>query len=150
MQTDGTINRKALGEIVFNDKKQLERLDKIMYTPMIVRLGRELYGKSGLILVNAALIAEADLGYLCNNNVVLIGVDKPSQKRRLEGRNLDSEQIQRRLGCQYSYSQKREYLENAIQRDKNGIIFEINNSDGTGLEKIENLFEQVTKELKVK
>ena len=155
MLSDGTINRKALGDIVFLDKSQLEKLNDIMYTPLIVRFRRELYDKKGLILVNAALIAEANWGYLCNNNVVLISVDKESQKRRLKKRNsgagvLTDEQIERRLGSQYSYSQKKDYLDNAARKDKNGTVFGINNSDGADPLEIERLFESIVKELSVK
>jgi hypothetical protein len=43
-----------------------------MYTPILVRLRKEIYGKKGLIIINAALIAESNLTYLCNNNVLVV------------------------------------------------------------------------------
>jgi pantetheine-phosphate adenylyltransferase len=121
---DKTINRKALGEIVFNDPEQLKKLNEMLHTPLIVRLKRELYSKKGLILLNAALIAETDMAYLCNNNVVLISVNQESQQRRLKGRSLSDEQIQRRLTSQYSYNHGKTWIVNNSDDNKlNSAVF---------------------------
>jgi pantetheine-phosphate adenylyltransferase len=146
---DGTINRKALGDIVFDNPKLLDNLNKIMYTPLLVRLRRELYGKKGLILFNAALIAESDMTYLCNNNVVLVNVDKESQQRRLAERNLSNEQIQRRLDSQFSFEQKKKRLEAIIERDKQGKLWILNNSDSATGQEIPAVFNEVIKDLNV-
>ncbi len=146
---DGMIDRKALGEIVFNDNNSLDKLNAIMSTPMLVRLRRELYDKKGLILVDAALIAESNISYLCNNNVVLVNVDKQTQETRLKTRNLTHEQIQRRLMGQFPFKDKKEKLEKAIQRDNQGKIWTIDNSENSD-KKIKNVFENIVSELNVK
>ena len=151
----GIINRKALGDIVFNDYSKLQKLNELMHTPILVRFRRELYDKKGLILLNAALIAEGGWGYLCNNNVVLVDVDKASQERRLkerkvEGKALTVEQIQRRLGSQYNFAKKREELEEAISKDKYGKLWLIDNSDNSNPAEIEKTFDNVVKEMGVK
>lgn len=147
---DGTINRKTLGEIVFNNPAELQKLNEIMKTPLIVRLRRELYGKQGLILLNAALITEANMSYLCNNNVVLVDVNKKSQERRLRERELTIEQIQRRLASQYSFKQKKEKLTEQIKKDNNGKIWIVNSSDNADEKNIENVFDDIIKYLDVK
>jgi len=151
MLPDGQINRKALGEIVFNDQDKLEELNKIMHDPIMVRLRRELYGKKGLVLFNAALLAESEMGYLCNNNHVLVTANKESQERRLRKRGLSSQQIERRLGCQYSTQEKKEKIEATISRDKQGKLWTFNNSD-QGMKEAENpeyLFSEIVEELKI-
>ena len=45
---NGFINRKALGEIVFNDGIKLKKLNEIMQQYMLVRLRREISDKKGL------------------------------------------------------------------------------------------------------
>lgn len=147
---DGTINRKTLGEIVFNNPAELQKLNEIMETPLIVRLRRELYGKQGLILLNAALITEANMSYLCNNNVVLVNVDKESQRRRLRERGLTIEQIQRRLASQYTFKQKRGKLTERIKKDNNGKIWIVDSSDNADEKNIENVFDDIIKYLNVK
>ncbi|HJW29590.1 MAG TPA: pantetheine-phosphate adenylyltransferase, partial [Saprospiraceae bacterium] len=52
----GTIDKKVLGEIVFKDPELLRRLNAIMDLPLSVRLKREMYGKRGIIVINAGLI----------------------------------------------------------------------------------------------
>jgi dephospho-CoA kinase len=117
-----------LGEIVFNDRKKLKLLNEMMHQPLLVRIRRELYEKKGLIFCNAALIAEAGMSYLSNNNVCLVKTDKESQKKRLLERDLTENQIERRLQSQYTFAQKKSFLEKVIQRDNFGKIWEIDNS----------------------
>ncbi len=145
---NGYINRKALGEIVFNNPEKLKELNRIMEKPIEVRLKRELYGKKGIILLNAALIAESEMAYLCNNNVVLVTADKKSQQRRLRERGLNQKQIERRLKSQYNSKEKREKLEKIIKKDNHGKIWVMNNSDG--LNESKKIFEEIVAELMAK
>ena len=126
---DGTINRKVLGELVFNDQRKLAVLNEIMYTPILVRLRRELYGKKGLILLSAALIAESDMAYLSNNNIILVTADEKIQKERLKKRSLTPEQIKTRLVSQYDFAKKKSSLEKIIKRDDQGKLWVIDSSD---------------------
>ena len=137
-----------MGEIVFSDQDALNKLNEIMTTPLLVRLRKELYGKKGLILFNAALIAESDMGYLCNNNVVLVYADKKTQESRLASRGLTLEQMQRRLGSQFDYAEKKSRIQQAIDRDNQGKIWAVDNSEGKN--EIEKTFDEVVSELKIK
>jgi pantetheine-phosphate adenylyltransferase/dephospho-CoA kinase len=145
---DGTIDRKSLGDIVFADADALDRLNKIMETPLLVRLRRELSGKKGLILFNAALIAESNMTYVCNNNVVLVYADKQTQESRLGYRGLAPEQMQRRLQSQFNYDEKKASLQQAIDRDNQGNLWNINNSNGK--DEIESVFSSIISELRIK
>ncbi|MBN2736884.1 MAG: pantetheine-phosphate adenylyltransferase [Spirochaetales bacterium] len=140
---EGGVNRKKLGDIVFNDKEKLDRLNDIFYTPLVVRLRRELYHKQGLILFNAALIAESDMTYLCNNNVLLLHVDKESQKKRLEKRKLSEAQITKRLESQFNEAQKREQMAAAVSKSSQGKLWTYDNSDGADENKLEKLYQEI-------
>jgi pantetheine-phosphate adenylyltransferase len=142
-EKDGSINRKKLGEIVFNDYQELSKLNDIMHTPLLVRLRRELYGKKGLILLNAALIAESDMSYLCNNNVLLISANKDIQKERLLKRDLSEKQINRRLSSQFNFQEKQNKLQERIKKDNYGNIWTFNNSNNSKLEGINTTFHQI-------
>ncbi len=149
--SDGTINRTVLGEIVFGDSEALDKLNEIMYTPLILRTRKELRKKKGLIFLDAALIIESDMAYLCNNNAILVYADTDSQEKRLLQRKLSQKQITRRLESQYNYEEKRNKLEGIISRDKQGRIWTIDNSDNTnGDEEINRIFQEVIDELGIK
>ncbi|MBN2442946.1 MAG: pantetheine-phosphate adenylyltransferase [Spirochaetales bacterium] len=137
---DGSINRKILGEIVFNDADKLKELNNILYTPLMVRLRRQLYMKKGLILFNAALIAESNMAYLCNNNIVLVTADKKSQKRRLTERSLTQAQINKRLESQFNTVQKKESLLSQINNTSCGQLWIIDNSDNSKEDNLKELF----------
>ena len=115
-----SINRKQLGEIVFNNQEALIKLNKIMHEPILVKLRKAIYGKKGLIFINSALLAETSMGYLCNSTAILVQVDKTVQQQRLAKRGLSEEQIQRRLASQYDFDGKLDYFKN-----NNGQIWEI-------------------------
>lgn len=140
---DGSINRKVLGEIVFNDKAKLEQLNNIMQQPLLVRVRRELCGKKGLILLNAALIIESNMTFLSNNNVCLVKTNQQSQKKRLLYRDLTESQIQRRLDSQYTYAQKKARLKKMIARDSFGRIWGIDNSNQAPDALFNQQFEQI-------
>jgi pantetheine-phosphate adenylyltransferase len=140
---DGTINRKALGEIVYRDYGRLNELNRILEKPLMVRLRRELRGKRGLILLNSGLLAESALTHLCNNNVVLVFCDKKSQEKRLRGRGLDMRQIERRLASQYSESEKQEKIQVCIQETNQGNLWRLDDSDGAPEQEVARLFEEL-------
>lgn len=120
---DGSINRKILGEIVFQSPKKLQLLNEIMYTPILVRLRREIHGKKGVILLNAALIAESSMAYLSNNNVILVKADTEKQRKRLEKRKLSLEQISTRLKSQYDFEEKKKLLDDCIEKTQQGKVW---------------------------
>lgn len=130
---NGSINRKALGEIVFADQKKLNHLNEIMDTPILVRLRRELKDKKGLIFLNASLLVEAEMSQLSNYNMILLSVDEATQEKRLLSRDLDKEQIKRRLKSQYDFAHKKEQLEKEIEQNKQGQLWLLENSASSEL-----------------
>jgi pantetheine-phosphate adenylyltransferase len=142
---NGMINRKNLGHIVFNDQKALKKLNTIMLKPILVRLKREIYQKSGLIILNAALLAESDMSYLCNNNLILVNCDKQLQEKRIISRSLNKSQIKRRIESQFSFPQKRKIIEEKISKDKQGKLWVLDNSGNTNNSKIKSTVVSILK-----
>lgn len=125
-----SINRKKLGSIVFKDSDALKDLNDIMRDSILVRIKRELNNKEGIIFLNAALLVEAGMTDLCNDNVVLVKCDKNVQKLRLHKRGLSDIQLSRRLKSQYSYDQKKAVLTEKIRQHNRytGNIFIVDTS----------------------
>ena len=90
---------------------------------MRVRLRRELYGKKGVILINAALISEFGMMNLCNNNIILIKSDKDEQRKRLLKRGLSEDEIEKRFNSQLSFEQKKKRIEEKIKKDGYGRLW---------------------------
>lgn len=140
---NGAINRKALGEIVFADRKKLATLNQIMRTPILVRLRQELKKKQGLILINAALLAESDMLSLSNNNLVLLKVNEKEQLQRLQQRGLTTEQIQRRLRSQYNFQHKKKVIDQEISQSKQGKLWLFSSSGHGPAADPRQLFQQI-------
>ncbi len=136
---DGTIDRRELGRIVFNNRQALDRLDQILYQPLLVRLRREMYGKKGILLLNGALIVEAGITAFSNNNTLLVKADKKTQIYRLKERGFTNEQIRNRANSQYTTKLKREKILEAIDTAKWGRLWELQN-DGYSDPEIQEAF----------
>ncbi|MBI5368058.1 MAG: pantetheine-phosphate adenylyltransferase [Planctomycetes bacterium] len=115
-----TLDRHALGALVFADPEKLTRLNELLRTPLLTRLRAEMAGKQGILLINGALLAEADLLHLCNNNVVLVTAPEGVRMERLRARGLTPEQIVRRLASQYTTDEKRRVIAARIAGARGG------------------------------
>ena len=122
---NGSINRQKLGELVFDDLTKLAQLNQIMWKPVLVRLRHELQNKKGIILINSALLAEADLLKICNNRVILTEVDTKTQQKRLKERGLTATQIKHRLESQLSADKKRQLIEESLTKYHFGTLWQI-------------------------
>lgn len=131
--SNGFIDRKALGNIVFGKPEEMAKLDELMYSPMIVKITREKYGddKKGLLLIDGALIAEFGWTHLSNNNAVLVTADEQTRDSRLSKAGLAPEQIKRRKESQYDEERKRSELSKRISEEGTGHLWEIDNSEGS-------------------
>lgn len=100
IQEDGTLNRKALSNIVFNDAASKEKLNQILH-PIISKESKErmaAYKEEGhsLIFVDIPLYYEVDID-IPTDAVWLVYVSPDIQLERLMKRNLMSEEDARQL-----------------------------------------------------
>ncbi|EYE89213.1 dephospho-CoA kinase [Fervidicella metallireducens AeB] len=124
INSDGSLNRKKLGEIVFSDEYSLNKLNKITH-PVIekhIKYEIDLKDKSGkkLCVVDAALLIEAGF-YKLVDYVVLVCVNKETQLKRLMQRDKISEkEAFKRINSQMPLSDKVKYADFII--DNNGDL----------------------------
>jgi dephospho-CoA kinase len=138
---DGAINRRRLGQIVFGGAAEMRKLDEVIYEPIMLKLRRELYGLRGLILLEAALLADKNYLYLCNNNVIVVTARPEAQLERLMGRDesdprgrLTREQAQRRIASQWSNDEKLANIRARQEQDHQGLLVHVDNSGEAPLE----------------
>ncbi|MDD2258373.1 MAG: dephospho-CoA kinase [Bacilli bacterium] len=82
----GIINRKKLGDIVFNDSEKLRILNNITH-PEIYRITKDLIEKqSGVVFVEVPLLFETNFTSLVDK-IIVISADEKIQIKRLKKRN---------------------------------------------------------------
>jgi len=115
---DGTIDRRQLGEIVFRDPNQLQRLNQIVHRRVIQEQDRQLAewaagGAVRVAVVEAALLVEA--GYHRKLDRLAVVWCLPEQQReRLSARGLTAEQIEQRIAAQMPLEEKRRLADDTI------------------------------------
>jgi dephospho-CoA kinase len=110
---DGTIDRKALGAIVFGDASARQRLDALVHprvraeeTRRVDRLGAE--GQE-LVVSDGALLVEAGV-HLRFDRLVVVHCPPEEQRRRLVARDgISEEAAQARLDAQMPIGEKRRF-----------------------------------------
>ena len=118
LRPDGTIDRKALGGIVFADRARLDRLNHIIHPLVIEEHDRrltelELANPRGIAFVEAPLLIEA--GYHKNLDRLVVAWCRPEQQReRLQARGLSLEEAGQRIAAQMSAEEKRRMASDAI------------------------------------
>ena len=82
----GKIDRRALGAIVFNNRSALKDLENIVHPEMVLSVQRRLQGKSGLYVINAAVLFRMGLERFCD---LVICVRAPLLKQLLRAMSRD-------------------------------------------------------------
>ena len=127
LNSDGTINRGKLGEIVFNDKEKREALNRITHPRIIERIKEliEEFRKENVevVIVEAALIVEKGGMKPLINDLIVVTADEEAHIRRLIERNaLSREEALSRIKSQMPLSEKVKYATYLI--DNSGTLDE--------------------------
>lgn len=101
LNEDGTINRKALGAIVFSDPSELAALDAMTHPAIMDAIERErLESDAPVVVIDAVKLIESGHADHCDQ-VWLVTADPEVQRQRLiEQRGLDPADADRRLASQ--------------------------------------------------
>ena len=90
LNTDGSLNRAKLAEIVFNDKLKLERLNQITHSEVIdyiiTRCYRNLAGGEWTTVVEVPMMFESGFDKKCSD-VISVIADEQSRVKRIMKRN---------------------------------------------------------------
>ena len=134
LKNDGTLNRKALGRIVFSDSEQLSLLNSVMEPLIREEISRRLNQENNadLVVLDAPLLIEQHYDKICDF-IMTIDVPKKIQLERLiERDNLSEDEAKSRIESQLS------------SRERNGFADVVIDSSGT----VEQTRKQVIKWLK--
>ena len=131
---DGEINRKALGKIVFQDKKSLELLNKITHKYVFEEIKRRIETSlAQVVVLDVPLLFSSDFPFECDLTVGVIA-DKEERIKRVEKRDgLSREEILKRIENQIS---------DESLRQKADVIIENNSYDAAKFE-VENIIKRI-------
>lgn len=119
LNPDGSINRKALGDIVFCDKGELAKLNRITHPEIRRRIREEVAkaGKDELVVVDIALLIE--MGFKDEvDSIIVVWADEDKQiERMLKRNNLTREEALHRLSCQIPVKDKLVYADYVIENN---------------------------------
>ena len=119
LNPDRTLNRKALGDIVFCDREELGKLNRITHPRIRQRIREEIAraGENELVVVDIALLIE--MGFRDEvDSVIVVWADEERQIERMLRRNgLTREEALLRLSCQIPVKEKLGYADYVIENN---------------------------------
>ena len=127
LNQDDTINRKTLGDIIFNDEQKRKVLNDITH-PVIIQTARDKVEKfkkenAKVVIIEAALIVEKGGLKDLIDKLIVVTSDQNSQIDRLAGRNdFSQEEALSRINSQMPASEKAKHGDYVI--DNSGSIEE--------------------------
>lgn len=119
LQADGTINRPALGKVVFQDPAALQRLEQIVH-PAVFILAQQAIAASTttVIVIEAIKLLEAqNLVKLCHEIWVVTASEATQLRRLREGRGMDEAEARRRMAAQSPQTEKVKRADRVIDND---------------------------------
>ena len=122
LENDGTLNRKALGQIVFSDSEQLSLLNSVMEPLIREEISRRLNQENNadLVVLDAPLLIEQHYDKICDF-IMTIDVPKKIQLERLiERDNLSEDEAKSRIESQLSSWERNGFADVVI--DSSGTV----------------------------
>ena len=124
MASDGSVDRKALGAIVFRDPTELTRLEQIVHPAVGEALLQELalVSATGIAIIDAVKLLEGRSGELCQSKWLVI-CPQEQQLARLMARNgMSMQEALERVRAQTPVSEKLALVDEVI--DNGGTLAE--------------------------
>lgn len=114
----GHIKRKTLGKIVFNDKKRLAKLNKIVHPYVIGAIKNRIKAsKNEVLIIDAPLICETSLSDIVNVLVVVKASRKNQVDRCVKKFYMEKEDVCKRMACQMPLKEKVNKADYIIDND---------------------------------
>ena len=122
LNADRTINRQALGKLVFADPEALRTLNRIVHPKMSDRIGELITdararGWTKAIVVEAAVLIEANWMALVDQVWVVMASEAVVVDRLAKQRHLSPEQIRTRIAAQLANDERLKHAHVVIRND---------------------------------
>ena len=115
--TNGALDRKKLGTIVFADKKALEDLNRITHSAVRREVLSALNKKPTLAAIDAIGLFEGDLAQLCQVTVAITAPEQERIRRLIARDGITEEYARSRIAAQHSDAWFRERCSHTLAND---------------------------------
>ena len=122
--SEGTLQRKKLGQLVFSDPQALKDLNRITHTAVKREVLRLLEEKPKLAAIDAIALFEGGLGELCDVTVAVTAPREERIKRLMAREGIPREYAEKRLDAQHSSEWFRERCDYVLENSGNLIDFQ--------------------------
>ncbi len=100
MVTDGRLDRKKLGAVVFADPEALLALNKITHSAVKQKVMSQIKGETRPIAIDAIALFEGGLSELCDVTVAVTAPEESRVKRLMERENITGDYARARIKAQ--------------------------------------------------
>lgn len=106
--TDGSVDRKALGAVVFHDEDAMRRLEAIVHPAVGIAMANELavVSAAGIAIIDAVKLLEGESGKFCQSKWMVICTEEQELARLLVRNKLSEEEAWARIRAQPSVAQR--------------------------------------------
>jgi dephospho-CoA kinase len=126
IQTDGSLDRALLGQMIFNDDTLRQKLDDLMHPAivkeMVARRDKYLNQNEPLIILDIPLLFEGGLTDLVDRVIVVYTTESVQLERLMNRNKLSKQEATQRIKTQWSIEKKKALATDVI--DNNGSIEE--------------------------
>jgi len=121
---DGSIDRKILGDVVFQDAEAMRRLEAIVHPAVSMALANELasVSTSGIAIIDAVKLLEGGSGALCQSKWIVICPEEQQLARLIARGHLSEEEALARIRAQPSVAARLPLVDEVI--DNGGSLEE--------------------------
>ncbi len=124
MARDGSVNRQALGALVFHDAEAMRRLEAIVHPAVVGAIAQELaqVSPTGIAIIDAVKLLEGGSGRFCQSKWMVVCSEEQERARLVERNHLSYEEAEARLRAQPSVTDRLPLVDEVI--DNSGTLEE--------------------------
>jgi len=122
--TDGVLDRKALGAIVFSDENALQDLNRITHAAVKAEVLRQLESKPRLAAIDAIALFEGGLAELCHVTVAVTAPEEMRVARLMAREGISEEYARLRIRAQKSDGEFSKLCAHTLKNDSTQEAFE--------------------------
>jgi dephospho-CoA kinase len=122
--SDHTLNRKYLADLVFNNEKKLAKLNQLVHPAVFRAFDAWLKVQSQVpyILKEAALLFESGSYKLCDKNILVTAPEELKIKRVMQRDKISAEEVKARMNKQIAEEEGRKLADFIIVNDEKTLL----------------------------